>query len=62
MIRDSIVEEVRAVRRQTEEACAGDWAKLIEHYLEIEKRSDRAVLRGTPRRISRPAAPKAEQP
>ena len=61
MIKDPIVEEIRAARRATEEACAGDWAKLIEHYLEIEKRSDHAVLRGAPRRLHRPATPKSEQ-
>ena len=62
MIRDPIVEEVRAVRRQTEESCAGDWGKLIEHYLEIEKRSDHLVFRGAPRQLSRTSLPKDEQP
>ncbi len=62
MIKDPIVEEVRAARQATEEACGGDWGRLIEHYAEIEKRSDHPVFQGSPQQLSRTTLPKDERP
>jgi hypothetical protein len=58
MIRDQIIEEVRGIRRATEEACGHDWEKLIEHYRQVKPTSGR-IIRGKPRQLPpKPAAKK----
>ena len=54
MLRDPIVEEVRQIRRQTEEACGHDWKRLVEHYRQIKATTGRLISR-EPKPISRPA-------
>lgn len=49
MIRDPIVDEVREARRRTEEACEGDWNRLVEHYRAVPARGAR-IIRGQPKR------------
>jgi len=56
MMKDPIVEQVREARRQTETACGGDWQKLVEHFLRIQKDADHPVTRGSARRLTRTAA------
>ncbi len=55
MTNDPIVDEVREIRRKTEEACAGDWQKLFEHFLNVQKNSKRPAVSGRPRRLASPA-------
>jgi hypothetical protein len=55
MIRDSIVEEVRRIRQNTEKACGHDWKKLAEHYRKVKPTSGR-LIKGKPRRLTRRAA------
>lgn len=45
MVRDSIVEEVRRVRHNTEKAHGQDWKKLVEHYRAVGKVDGRASRR-----------------
>lgn len=54
MLRDPIVEEVREVRRKTEEACGHDWKKLLEHFRHIDPGQAR-IVQGQPKR--RPPRP-----
>ncbi len=53
MSRDTIVDEVRKVRQETEAACSHDWTRLMEHYLQVQKRSQQRVVSGSPRRMDR---------
>ena len=62
MTRDPIVEEVRTARRETEEACGGDWDRLVKHYVEIQNRSDHAVVRGSPKHLVQAPAHKPGPP
>jgi hypothetical protein len=55
MTKDPIIDEVREIRRKTEEACEGDWEKLFEHFLKVQKSSKRPVVSGCPRRLAGPA-------
>lgn len=51
MIRDSIVDEVRKARLQTEEACGHDWKRLAEHYRSVELGTAR-LIRLEPRKLT----------
>lgn len=54
MLRDPIVEEVREVRRRTEEACGHDWKRLTEHYRNVQPVTGR-LIRREPRRLPTPS-------
>jgi hypothetical protein len=63
MIRDPIVQEIREVRRKTEEACEGDWNRLIEHYRQVQNAATLPVFRGSPKRLaSRPESDESRFP
>jgi len=45
MIRDPIIEEIRKIRRETEEACGHDWDRLLEHYRAVKVGGRRLINR-----------------
>ena len=49
MSKDPIVEEVREIRRRTEEACGNDWDKLFAHFQEVRKRLARPTVSRQPK-------------
>jgi len=51
-MKDSIVEEVRKIRRDTEAECEHDWKKLFAHYRQVESRS-KPLVAGKPKRLDR---------
>jgi hypothetical protein len=58
VIRDQIIEEVRRVRRATEEACGHDWKTLVEHYRRIKPTHSRIIHRKPRQLLAQPAAKK----
>jgi len=54
MKKDPIVEEIREVRRRTEESCGHDWNRLIDHYRKVQQTSGRPTYRGSPKRLTKP--------
>jgi hypothetical protein len=50
MSADPIVEAVRQVRRETEEACGHDWKRLMEHYQSVQPATGRLIYR-EPKRL-----------
>jgi hypothetical protein len=58
MIQDPIINEVRQLRLQTEEACGHDWTRLAEHYRRI-KPEGILLVRLEPKRLPIPAVKKS---
>ena len=52
MSKDPIVEEVREIRRRTEEACGNDWDRLCEHFLDVQQRLDRPTVSRKPKPLT----------